>query len=120
METHGNAIGIGSADFTTARLVKSIDQKVTAINALTALSVQSAKIPIHFDTDREAIDAALDTLALKDRREAKVLRIVNTLSLENVQISEGLSKGSPVGQIRPVADAADFKFDSSGNLVEMN
>lgn len=120
VETHGNAIGIGSADFTTTRLVKSIDQKVTAINALTALSVQSAKIPIHFETDRAAIDAALDTLALKDRREAKVMRIANTLSLETIDISESLLKISPAAPIARASAAGEMNFDSAGNLAPMS
>jgi len=32
-----------------------MDKRVTYINALTSLTPNSAKIPIHFDTDREAI-----------------------------------------------------------------
>jgi len=43
-ETHGNAIGIGLADFTTTRLVRSMDQRVTYLNVLTALSPHCAKI----------------------------------------------------------------------------
>ena len=59
-ETHGNAIGIGLADVTTSRLVRAMDLRVTYLNALTALTPQSAKIPIHFETDREAIERLLD------------------------------------------------------------
>src|SRR5205823_2668169 len=50
-ETHGNAIGIGLADVTTTRLVRAMDARATSINALTALTPQCAKVPIHFDTD---------------------------------------------------------------------
>src|SRR5437899_3334598 len=49
-ETHGNAIGIGLADLTTTRLVQAMDRRVTSLNALTAMTPQCAKIPIHFDT----------------------------------------------------------------------
>src|SRR6185436_7792529 len=59
-ESHGNAIGIGMADFTTARLVRSIDHAVTAMNAFTALSINSFKIPFGFENDREAIRTALN------------------------------------------------------------
>src|SRR6185437_8439082 len=52
-ETHGNAIGIGFADLTTTRLVEAMDKPVTYINALTSLTPNGAKIPIHFVTDRE-------------------------------------------------------------------
>jgi hypothetical protein len=118
-ETHGNAIGIGNADFTTIRLVKSMDQQVTAINALTALTVQSAKIPIQFETDREAIERALDTLALKDRTFAKVMRIRDTLSVETVQVSEAfLSDSAPPANLQKLSTAEDLAFDADGNLAE--
>ena len=40
-ETHGNAIGIGMADFTTTRLVREMDERKTFINSLTAMTPQS-------------------------------------------------------------------------------
>jgi hypothetical protein len=87
-ETHGNAVGIGMADFTTARLVRSINKEITFLNALTALTPQSVQIPIHFETDREVLERALETLALPDTRTAKVVRIADTLSLEYLELSE--------------------------------
>src|SRR5204863_3989011 len=87
-ETHGNAIGIGFADLTTTRLVNAMDKSVTYINALTSLTPNGAKIPIHFDTDREAIAQALASLAVPDTRQAKVVRIVDTLSVANLEVSE--------------------------------
>jgi len=87
-ETHGNAIGIGFADITTTRLVNAMDKQVTYINALTSLTPNGAKIPIHFDTDRECITHALASLALPDVRQAKVVRIADTLSLVNLEASE--------------------------------
>lgn len=117
-ETHGNAIGIGMADFTTTRLVQSIDQQVTAINALTALTVQSAKIPIHFATDREAIERGLDSLALKQRSSAKVMRILDTLSLETLQISEAFFNDSPLPlNLKKISDPEEMRFDEDGNLT---
>jgi hypothetical protein len=117
-ETHGNAIGIGMADFTTIRLAKGMDQRVTAINALTSLSVLSAKIPIQFQTDREAIDRALDTLDLRDRREAKVMRIRNTLALETLQISEAFREPFP-RQLAIVSKPKQIEFDRKGNLLPL-
>src|SRR5205807_6752687 len=89
-ETHGNAIGIGLADITTSRLVRAMDRRVTSLNALTAMTPQCAKIPICFDTDKEAVETALGSLAISDTRQARVVRIRDTLSLENMEISEAL------------------------------
>ena len=47
--SNGNGIGIGMADFTTARFVKSLNVEYTYMNALASLGMQGAKIPIYFD-----------------------------------------------------------------------
>ena len=119
-ESHGNAIGIGMADLTTSRLVRSIDLGVTAINALTALSLQSAKIPIHFETDREAIGRALESLAMGDPREARVVRIADTLSLEHLEVSEAYletvrTRSDLVASGEPQA----MRFDAESNLMPL-
>ncbi|MGH9703621.1 MAG: lactate racemase domain-containing protein, partial [Candidatus Acidiferrales bacterium] len=61
-ETHGNAIGIGMADFVSTRMVRALDHRSTYINALTAVTPQTAKIPVYSDTDRENIELALTSL----------------------------------------------------------
>jgi hypothetical protein len=91
-ESHGNATGVGLADFTTARLVRQMDGRVTYLNSLTALSLQSAKIPVHFETDREVVAAALQSLAMRDTTQAKVIRIQDTLSLERIAVSESYAE----------------------------
>lgn len=116
-ETHGNAIGIGMADFTTTRLVSAMDRRTTFINSLTAMTPQSAKVPIHFDTDREALDLALDSLALLDRHSARIVRIADTLSLAELEISEALAREA---QERPelttLSGPHEIAFDAEGNL----
>lgn len=117
-ETHGNAIGIGMADFTTTRLVRAMDERATFINSLTAMTPQSAKVPIHFETDREALDRALDSLALPDRRAARVVRIADTLSLAELEISESLaSEVSRHARLDALGEPKDMAFDAGGNLI---
>jgi hypothetical protein len=108
------------ADFTTSRLVRAMSQEVTAINALTALTPQSAKVPIHFETDREVIERALISLALPDTREAKVLRIADTLSLEKIEVSEAYFKRSAsIAGISKIGGPAELTFDAKGNLLPL-
>ncbi len=116
-ETHGNAIGIGLADFTTTRLVRTMDAQKTFINSLTSLSLNCAKVPIHFETDRENIAAALDSLALRDTRQARVMRISDTLSVEKLELSEAFSEATrQKAELVPTSDLQEMKFDASGNL----
>jgi hypothetical protein len=119
-ETHGNAIGIGLADFTTTRLVQGMDARVTSINAMTSLTVHTAKVPIHFVTDREALARAMDTLALEAPSKAKIVRIRDTLSLEQCEVSEAFG---PL--IRERTDLqllngwSDLRFGPDDNLLPL-
>jgi hypothetical protein len=116
-ETHGNAIGIGLADITTTRLVKGMDHRFTYINALTAVQPQVAKIPIHFDTDREALEQSIASLAITDGRPPMIVRIADTLSVAHFEASEAmlpLIHSKP--QLKVLSGAKDMVFGADGNL----
>jgi hypothetical protein len=116
--THGNATGIGLADMTTTRLVRGMDHRSTYINALTAVQPQVAKIPIYFDTDREAIEQAIASLAITDGREPGIVRILDTLSVANFEASEAMLpeiKKNSVLKIR--SEAREMEFSTEGNLI---
>jgi Lactate racemase N-terminal domain len=118
--TNGNGVGIGMADFTTERLVKALDLRSMYVNATTSLGLNTAKIPIHFPSDREAIDEALGSLASSAPDTIRIVRIVNTLSLERMLVSECCSKmleNRP--GIRVVGKAQVMEFDESGNLLPL-
>jgi lactate racemase-like protein len=89
-DSYGNAMGVGLADFVSRRLVNKIDPTATYINGLTGLSPESARIPVTFDTDREAVEAALGTIGMVKPEEARIVRIQNTLLLEELDVSEAL------------------------------
>lgn len=117
-ETHGNAIGIGLADVTTTRLVRAMDTRVTNINALTSLTPQTAKIPIAFDSDREAIARTLATLALDDVRTARVARIESTLALAELEVSETLWQGRlPHAALTALGEPRAMRFSADGDFV---
>ena len=115
-ETRGNAIGLGMADFTTERLVSRIDRKATYTNAFTALSIQGAKIPMTFPSDREAIEAALETLPEGDPRQIRLVRIQDTLHLEWLQVSEALLAETRARGLEVVSKPAPWNFSSNGDL----
>lgn len=117
-ETHGNAIGIGFADITTKRLVQEMDCGVTYVNALTSLTPNGAKIPIHFDTDHEALRLGLHSLGLSDVSKARVVRIADTLSLEKLEISEAfVPELQERGDLDLKTEAKEMRFDPNGNLL---
>lgn len=115
--TNGNGIGIGLADFTTTRAVRSLDLRSMYINATTSIGLQPAKIPIHFDTDREVITEALGTLASVHPERARVIRIANTLRLDRMLVSEccrEMLEHQP--GVSTNGEALPMQFDSAGNL----
>jgi hypothetical protein len=119
-ETHGNAIGIGLADVTTTRMVRGIDHQATYINALTSLTPQTAKIPMYFDSDREAIERSLASLALPVNCPAKVVRILNTLFLEHVAVSDAYSEMlARRSDLCPAGSWENMQFDSTGDLLPL-
>src|SRR2546429_3530010 len=81
-KTHGNAAGIGLADFTTTRLVTNMNYRATVINCLTAGYPEGANLPVYFDSDREVIDAALAIIGTREPEDARIMRIRDTLTLE--------------------------------------
>ncbi len=119
-ETRGNAIGIGLADLTTTRMVQAMDKPTTYINVLTALTPQNAKIPIHFETDREAISQGLVSLALPENSAPRVVRIADTLSLEHLTVSEAYA--DLLGKEERLQSEGNWermKFDPDGNLLPL-
>ena len=116
-ESDGNATGIGLADFTTTRLVDQIDRHATYMNGITALGPQKSKIPFYYDTDREAIEVALETIGLTKPENARVIRIESTLRLTELDISEVLLRDAQLhSNIEVFGDAQPFEFDETGNL----
>jgi Lactate racemase N-terminal domain len=114
--THGNATGIGLADFTTTRLVKAMNYRATVVNCLTAGYPDGAFLPVHFETDREVIEAALAIIGARPPREARILRIRNTLDLEEVEASEPCFAAPPRTDVSPIGTAHPLAFDERGNL----
>jgi hypothetical protein len=89
--SHGNATGIGLADFTTVRVTEQIDRDATYLNCLTSGFVVRASIPMTFGSDRELIRQALFALKLEPQR-VRLIYIKNTLQLDEVWVSAPLKE----------------------------
>ncbi|HLZ57045.1 MAG TPA: lactate racemase domain-containing protein [Ktedonosporobacter sp.] len=117
-ESHGNAIGLGLADFTTTRLIEKLDTQSFYINCLTAgvIAMNSGKIPMVLSTDQEAVAAAIRTCGRPDSPRVRLARIENTLRLEYI-----LASPSSLEQLRSGCDVEllgspmpfDFAVDGS-------
>ena len=119
-ESGGNATGIGNADFTTRRLADKIDWKPTAINTLTACAPNGAKLPLVFETDREAVENALNCIGLTPSDRARVVRIRSTLVLGEIECSEGLlPEVAKRPDLEVVGPGRPLPFDAAGRIVSI-
>ena len=114
-QSKGNAVGIGMADLTTRRVIDKVDLKPTYTNAITAGVWRGVRFPIALDNDRAVLEAAL--LHVLDPRHVRMVRIVNTLHLENFWATEALLPELREQEGVMVHDTPlELQFDEEGKL----
>ena len=116
--SHGNAVGVGLADFTTKRLVEKIDWRAVRANVLTSGNMERGKLPLYFDTDREALEVA----AFRERATpVDSLRFVclrDTLHLGHLLVSEALAQvARDRDDLEVVGEPMALPFGKDGNWV---
>jgi len=117
-ESHGNATGIGLADFITDRLLRAMERRPTEINAMVSTFVERARVPLSFPTDRDAIMAALQTCWQPEPSRVRLAIIPNTLQLAELW-------ATPAACDQPLPDYVEIDrqprpipFDDGQNLVQ--
>ena len=116
--THGNASGIGLAEFCTTRAREQVDVEVTRINCLTAGHVAAAMLPLDYPTDRAAIEVALPTIGLVAPEKSKIVWIKNTLELGEVECSAAyLDEARSRSDLTILVELRPLPFDADGNLA---
>ncbi len=116
-ESHGNATGIGIADLVTNRALASIDQKPFRMNNLTARFLWRSKLPIGFETDRECIQACVDTCWNPEEANVKLAVVPNTLEVAELWVSPALlTEAQANPHLEIVGEPREFPFDSAGRL----
>jgi hypothetical protein len=119
--SHGNAMGIGTADFTTARLLAKIDFAALYTNALTAgvIGIQRMTIPCVMPTDLAAVCAAISA-----RGRSGPLRlawIADTLHTELLAVSPALHEEAGTRRdLEVVRDPVPMPFDADGQLDRLS
>jgi hypothetical protein len=117
-KSHGNANGLGLADFTTKRVFAKFDFAQTYPNALTSTVPLTVKIPMVLKHDRHAIQAAIKTCNIRNLNDVRLVRIKNTISLSAIEVSESLIaeiKRHP--NLEVISQPYELSFDEHGNLL---
>ena len=116
-QTHGNAIGVGLADVITRRLFARIDYESTYANVITSSFLERGKIPVVAETDREAFDIAFRSCGHVPEGRERIVRILDTLHLEEVYVSSAvLGEIQDQERIEVVGPGPEL-FDEAGRLT---
>ncbi len=119
-ETHGNATGIGMAEFALTRAVDAMDVAITRRNCITGGSPTGAMIPLHYQTDKEVLEATLPEMGLTAVPDTKVMWIHNTLEVSELECSVAyLNEARQSNEIEILSEPRPLPLDKAGNLPDV-
>ncbi len=115
--THGNAHGMGMAEFCRSQLLRETDFAAVRLNGLTSGHVGASMAPLDYETDRAMLAAALGTIGLTEPPRAKLLWIADTLHLAEVECSAAYwEEARRRDDLEVLTDLRNLPFDAEGNL----
>lgn len=118
--THGNAVGIGLAEFCRSEILPQIDLRATRMNAITSGHVSAAMLPLDYPTDREMLTQALANIGMTPSQRARLLWIADTLHLSEVECSVAyLAEAKDRNDLEILTEARPLPFGEDGNLPDM-
>ena len=95
-----------------------MNYRATVINCVTSGYPEGANLPVHYDSDREVLDAALSINGTRSPEQARIIHIRNTLNLHEVEVSEPcLTELPKATDFAVVKGPYDLAFDGEGNLA---
>lgn len=86
-ESHGNGVGIGMSDISTVKCINKLDLGAMYTNSITATILGPSKLPLIMNNEKEAILIAVKTCNRIEPENAKIVRIKNTLELNQIEVS---------------------------------
>ncbi len=90
--SHGNALGLGLADFVHQDVVEATDLETTYVNIATSGEPERSKIPFVVPDDRTALEVIPSTLGLEALSELRFARIRNTLDPDELVVSAPVAR----------------------------
>lgn len=116
--SHGNAAGIGMADFIHQDLLRDVDMEKTVINTVTASGARGARVPPTMETDRAGVVAANATIGVKGPEAVTMIRARSTQHLKRLYASEAIVQAAyDRDDLRVLEEPAVIEFDADGSLA---
>lgn len=119
-KSEGNASGLGIADFTTKRLVDKIDFAAFYTNEVASAMTERGKVPIALANDIDAIKAALLCCWMVPPDRARIVRIKNTMVLDEFYVSEPLlSEAAKLPGLVSIGPLESMEFEPDGSIRDV-
>lgn len=118
--SHGNALGCGLASAITKKIFDEMDVEKMYPNCITSTVLASARIPCVVASDREAIQICIKTCNKIDINHARVVRIANSLHVDEIMLSESYYEDVKNGKypgIEALDEPGELEFDEDGNVM---
>lgn len=119
-ESHGNALGVGLASAITKKIFDEMDVEKIYPNCITSTVLASARIPCVLANDKEAIQICIRTCNGIDTDHVRVVRIANSLHIDQIMLSEDYYEDVKNGKYPGVTAESEpetLVFDENGNLM---
>ena len=108
---------MGAADAISERFYRELDLDKVYPNTITSTSLGFSKVPVIMDSDQNTIRLCVRTCNEKHPDGVRIVRIRNTLSLSEFEVSEALIPAvKQKANMEIVSDAYELPFDQNGNL----
>lgn len=118
--SHGNALGCGLASAITKKIFDEMDVEKMYPNCITSTVLASARIPCVVANDKEAMQICIRTCNKIDTDHARVVRIANSLHIDQIMLSESYYEDVKNGKypgIVALDEPQELVFDENGNLL---
>lgn len=115
-----NANGMGQADIASRRFFDKMDPTLGYVNCLTSTAINSGKMPMILDTDKQVIQAAVKFSGKPDRTKASVIIGISTHEMGEIYMSRAALDLVPErlkDMIEVEGEFMPMPFDSEGNLL---
>ncbi|CQR52085.1 MULTISPECIES: DUF362 domain-containing protein [Haloferax] len=116
-ESHGNAIGIGLADYVNRSLVEAVNFEDMYVNITTSGEPERSKIPFVVPCDATAFVLAASMTGVPDLSEMRIGRITNTLEPGTMLASEPVLEDLAGRDDVEIGERRRLEFDADGTLV---
>jgi hypothetical protein len=116
-KTHGNAMGIGNADYVPARLLAKVDLEALYTNSITAgqIAIERPHLPMVLADGRDAVRAAVSACG-RPAAETRLAWIHDTLHTERMAVSPALLDEARELGLEVLGAPGPLPFGADGEL----